>query len=112
MEYNNGMEGELLSGPSILTTLLKSNFASPWGGLKGVNWAPKLGEGRKLKGANWAPKLGEGRKLKGVNWAPKRGEQKLKGVNWSQEKGLFNGILATCVLGRKSGTLFANDNIF
>ena len=79
-------------------TLLPSNFASQGG--------------RKLKGANWAPKLGEWRKLKGANWAPKIGERKLKGVNWSQEKALFNGILVTRILGRKSGTLLANDNIF
>ena len=30
----------------------------------------------------------------------------------TQEKRLFNGILVTRILGRKSGTLFANDNIF
>ena len=54
-----------------------------------------------------------GAEIKGsVLGTENRAERKLKGVNWSEEKGLFNGILVTRILGRKSGTLFANDNIF
>ena len=39
----------------------------------------------KWKRANWAPKLGEGRKLKGANWAPKIGGAKIKGSEFVTE---------------------------